>query len=445
MSSVYQSRYPPQFIPSLNRVSEFTRNRLSMNTIGLNSFGPYSTMEIDLQDGIADISTLAFNGYATAIDNNSTAAAAGTTPTPVLLPSIERFIDQLTVSIGGREVCNITNYNQIFQCFSPYKSNDKWNIRSIMNMEPGSKECTTPGDGNTNKTVSYGQPALQQNIGFVLTNFLGFLGSQSILYTNRLPTVRISIRFASGNVVAAGSTSGSSPTYQLNNIRGYCDYLTVSRDLDRLLDDIIAKEPLPLVFDNYHSQICSGSTSLTQNNRISTSASCIENVFYTFIKSTNNSPNPVDADTFLSPYFTHGVDELATLCKTKGGYQANFRINGVNIPMQPSELSQGQILYDTLVMLNENQDHSSEVHANLNSAVKFATKFFLHGRSLTAYNSQTKNSAMGIDSRGNSSEIDVNTISNTNAALGANYNMLIVLHLKSVLKMGPGRTCELVH
>lgn len=433
---------PRAFIPSMNKVTDFTRNRIQMNPIGLTTFGPYSTLVLQLQDGIADLSTLAFTGYATAYETN-TALTVGSTDKLPLLPSIERFIDQLSISIGGQDVCTLNYYNQLWTCLSPYKNNDRFNLRSIMNLQPGSKESTTAGDANAASTT-YVQPNPQKGIGFVLNTFLGFLGTQKILYTNRLPPVRITIRFSSANVVCAGTTAGSAPSFLLSNVNGYCDYLTVSPEFNQLISDRLAQGPLPLVFSNYQSQLCGPTTSLSTSNRISTNAACVESIMYTWLKTTYNSAGIPDPDTYHSPYFNHGVDELKALCKTIGGYTANFSINGQLIPQYNSDMSQMQILHDTLVMLQEDQDCTSEVHANLNSLAKYAQKFFLHGRSLTYYDSDGSNRLMGVDSRGNSSEMYVNTNSN-NASTNSAYNMLIILCLKSTLMMGPNRTTQLIH
>ncbi|RYE22117.1 MAG: hypothetical protein EOP45_08685 [Sphingobacteriaceae bacterium] len=437
--------FPRAFIPTINEVSGFTRQKLGMATLANNTFNPYDTLTIQLQDGIADLSTFNISGYVSGLDpNNSNATPAQW----VTLPSIERLIDQMSMNIGGTEVCRIDNFNHIFHTNSTFKSNDRFNIRAILNQEPGSKECSTAGDtcqptiatfSNQNKTNAKNQT----NVGFVINQWLGFLDSVKILYTNRLPPVRISLRFASANVVSA-SASTFAPNYQLTQVSGYCDYLTVSPELNQLINDRLSQGPIPLVFNNYQSQITGSVNTLLGSQRISTNASCIEGVWYTYLTNAYNTTVTVqDADTYHSGFFTHGTTELgnATGSGNNGVVTSHFSINGVNIPQAPSDFSKGQVFHDTLMLFNEDKDCTSEVHPNLNSIKKFGSKFFAHGRSLTYYDSDYQNRIMGIDSSGNSCEIYVNTRGPSTAS---QYNMLIVLQLKSVLEMGAGRSVRLI-
>ena len=437
--------YPKAFIPTLNEVNSFTRQKLMMSPLANTTFRPYDTMTIQLQDGIADLSTFNLSGYFSGTDPTIPA-----TPAPsawVTLPSIERCIDSLSMNIGGTEVCRIDNYNHIFHTNSTYKSNDRFNLRSIMQQEPGNKESTSDGDTSVAtisqfKNKNTKNTKNQTNIGFILNQWLGFLDSVKILYTNRLPPVRISIRFASPNVVCA-SAAGNPPSYQLDQVTGFCDYLTVSPELNQLINDRLDQGPIPLVFNNYQSQITGTVTSLTGSQRISTNASCIEGIWYTYVPNAYNSTITLqDADTFHSGYFTHGVSELGSATGA-GTTTSHFSINGVNIPQTPSDFTKCQILHDTLMMFNEDKDCTSEVHPNLNSLAKFGSKFFVHGRSLTYYDNQYQNRLMGIDASGNSCEIYVNT-RGPGLATASISNMLIVLQLKSILEMGSQRAVRLI-
>jgi hypothetical protein len=376
---------------------------------------PHDVTIVQLPEGKLDMSTFSLGGLLT------TTSTAGF----VNVGSVEQLIDQLYIEIGGISVMPaMMMYNQVFQVHSDLQGT--WNrsgLRSILQIQK------TTGDAPT---------ANLANEPFQLNQFIGFLKDVKILLTDRMPPVRIYIKWASPAVLAcsAGTTAAN---YELSRLYATVDLLGLSPVYDQLISDKLAGGALQIPFTNYTTIPGASSDGLTTTTRWSTSADCVERVFGTFLSPTYNTANATyDATTYSSPYFTRGHGRIIDAA---ADFTSRWTVNGVSYPNIPMSAQRAEILLDTVQAMNEDHDLTTRQHPNINTLDNFHSNFFVHAHSFTYHDDESDNRLCGLSGLG--SQL-LGTFETASPLAGPVLPVVFVEH-KSVLEVGANRACRYVH
>lgn len=418
------STIPKAFNTVLTSFNEFSRKKIRINTIGKDTASPGELTQILLPEGKLDMSTFSLGGF-----GEVTVA----TDHFAQLPPANLLIEQLMVEVGSVQLHASFNwYNQVWEILSDFTGQwTKSKINHILNLLPA--DNAAPAAGNT---------VLKADgvIPFQINKWLGFLGDVGVLLTDRLPPVRISIRWAQNNVLATDATAAAA-SYKLLGLYSTVDVLKLSPAYDGLKDDALAaKIPIQIPYTNY--QCIPGVTAgLTNVTRFSSTADALERVYGTFLQPTYQDPNQVkDTNTWVSPAFNRGTAQLAS------GFAARFTINGMSFGDTPSIFERGEILLQTLQTLNEDHDVTSAVHPGLTTLALFGSKFFVHGNNFSWNDSDSLTRKCGLSALGQSLIGSWETNATAGQASSANQAIpLVILQTKSVLEIGADRTVRVIY
>lgn len=405
------SAIPKSFFPFLLELSEFSRNKLRVLTTANDTANPYDVTIIQLPEGKLDLSTFSLGGLLTTT----------TTTGKAVVGSVEQLVDQLYVEIGGISVIPaMTFYNQIWQVHADLQG--VWGRKGLRQIMQAQNVVGT--DPAANLT----------NVPFQMNQFIGFLKDIQVLNTDRMPPVRIYIKWASPAVLAcAASTTGA--TYSLSKLYATVDLLGLSQYYDTIISDKLVQGALQIPFTNF-TTIPGASQPLTQTTRWSTSANCVERVFGTFLPTTYNTANAqVDSTTYSSPYFTRGSANLNTNCTSR------FSINGVMYPNIPMDAPRAEILLDTMQALNEDHDLTTLQHPSLSNLSNFHSKFFTHCHSFTYDDDESPHRMCGLSGLGSQLLGTWDTISTQSDTV---LPFVFVQH-KSVLEIGNSKVVRYIH
>lgn len=406
------SAIPKSFFPFLTELSEFSRNKIRVPTTANDSAKPYDVTIVQLPEGKLDMSTFSLGGLLTTLSAANKFAVAG---------SVEQLIDQLYIELGGISVIPaMTYYNQIWQIHADLQG--VWNrsgLRKMLQLQ---------------KTTDTAPAANQDKVPFQLNQFVGFLKDIGVLLTDRMPPVRVYIKWASPAVLAC-SHANSSPDYKLEGLYATVDLLGLSPVYDQLISDKLSQAPLQIPFTNF-TTVPGATAELGQTTRWSTSANCVERVFGTFLSPTfTSSASALDATTYSSPYFTRGSANL------NSELASTFSINGVRYPNIPMRAERAEILLDTMQAMNEDHDLTTQQHPNLTSLTNFHSKFFVHAHSFTYDDEESKNRLCGLSGLGTQLLGMWETVSSQADTV---LPMIFVQH-KSILEIGSNRVVRYVH
>jgi hypothetical protein len=194
------SAIPKSFFPFLTELSQFSRNKIRVNTQANDSAAPYDITIIQLPEGKLDLSTFSLGGKIT-----TTSAA----DKYVNVGSVEQLLDQLYVELGGISVIPaMTFYNQIWQIHA--------DLQGVWNRKGLRKALQLQSDGAPLENLT--------NTPFQLNQFIGVLKDIKILLTDRMPPVSIYIKWASHAVLAC-SAANATPNYSLSKLYATVDLL----------------------------------------------------------------------------------------------------------------------------------------------------------------------------------------------------------------------------
>jgi len=246
--------------------------------------------------GVFDLSTLKLWFLAT-ID--------GANENQMSLPrDVETMIDNLQVSIDGRMVQEIQNYNQLFRILEDYNKNMSEHAhRGLLS----NSFHLHSGLGNTIYNVS--------NTQYCMTKWIGLLGSGDLIDTNKIGRIEIKINWAQNNVMIA---EGINVAYKLDNL-----YFTLQR-----LDNSV-QAPSQIEFDDYKTLLQSNLT-YTQSTQMDVKSRKLDYVMSTFLFPNFKTMDIIryTASVGTSYYFIHGS---YTNNKPFPKLDWNFSINGRNL------------------------------------------------------------------------------------------------------------------
>lgn len=411
------SSIPKSFFPALSTFNDFSRKKIRINLIGKDTANPGEISQILLPEGKISLETFSLGGFIT-----TTTSAGFAAPPPV-----EQLVEQIMVEIGSVQIHpSFTFYGHLFNMFNVLQGSwAKVGIRAMLNLQP------------TSATIV----ANTTNRPFQMNQWLGFLNDVKVLLTDRLPPVRVYIRWAQPNVLAC-ATSPANATYSLSGLYATVDVLKLNPVYDELMSSKIAQSPLQIPYHNYQA-VPQPTSTLTGSLRWSSTSDALEKVYTTYLPTTYQNLNQlVDADTWLSPAFTMGAVNMTQ------GFNARYTINGNSFPDQAVSAERGEILLTTLQTINEDKDITSLPHPNINSLVNFHENFFVFGNSFT-YDSDGGNDAAmrksGLSSLGQNLLGSVETLAYGAGNQSQTYVPLVFLETKSVLEIGSARQIRVVY
>lgn len=345
------SGIPKAFFPVLSQFADFSKKRIRCYSNGKDTAVPGEVTTIQLPEGKIDASTICLGGRVTVFGESGLANA----------PPIEQLIESCSIEVGAVQLHpSFNHYGRVWNILSDLQGTwNKRGPRQILNLQP----------------VAAPVAAAQTDVPFQMSNWLGFLNDINILYSDRMPPIRIMIRWAGTNVLA-GAAATTAATYTISGLVCTMDMLKVSPVLDDMISTKIAHSPLTYPYTNY--QVIPGVQGTLNNvTRFSTTSDSLQKIWCTFIPTTYLAPygGQADATTFLSPTFNRGSPNLVN------GMTSRVTINGSSYPDVPATVPEQ--LQSTLDALNETHDITSTPHPNLNSLANFASKFYAHGVSFT--------------------------------------------------------------
>lgn len=408
---------PKSFIPVLTQFTEFSRKKIRVNLVGKDTANPGEISQILFPEGKIDLSTFSLGGL---INTTSSSGSNYTAP-----PPCEMLVEQIMVEVGSVQLHPSFNfYGHTFGIYNNLQGSfAKSGVRKILNLQP------------TDAVVD----ANAVDKPFQISNWLGFLNDAKILLTDRLPPVRVYIRWAQNNVLAVSSGT-TNATYSLKDLYATMDVLKVSPIYDEMLNARIAEVPLQIPYHNYQIIPCATST-LNGSHRWSSTSDALEKVHLTFIPTTyQNNNQVVDATTWVSPAFNMGGTNL------QQGFGSRVTINGNSFPDQAAKAERGEILLQTLQSLNEDKDITSLPHPNINSLANFHQKFFVHSVSFT-YDSDDEgnNRKCGLSALGQNLLGSFETTAYGAGNTSQSYIPLVILETKSVLEVAGARQVRVVY
>ena len=412
--------------PALNELKEFSRNKVRVGVTANTTFNPFDMTVIELPESKLDMNTFSISG------NVSTSSTSSNNF--CITPSIEEMIASVSLEIGGESITpNMNNnYNQIWNTISTFQGTyNRFYQRKILQLEPGVKNGS-----NTPPTAN------QTNVPFQLNNFLGPINDIRLLPTDRLPPVKIIIRWDTPNVCASALAAGGNNSYQITNLKCSVDYITTSPTYNTLIGDRLANGGIKIPFTNYASTIGTVG-SVNQSTRWTTSGNCIERVIGTFLSPTYNAPsnNGMNTVTARSGFFTKGPTFAAATAQPNA-FTSQFTVNGLPYPTYPVDFQSGDIFLHTLQALNEDKDLTTEQHAGMQNLQLFGQNFFAHAYSFTYSDMESINRMCGLSGAGN---LISGMWTTTSSVTSESYLPMIIVQSKSILWIGSGRSIRYIH
>jgi hypothetical protein len=402
---------PKTFIPFLTQFSDFSRKKIRVNTVGKDTATANEITQILLPEGKLDLTTFSLGGLLTTTTTSGTLRA----------PPIEQLIEQVMIEVGSVQLHpSMTFYGHIWGMFSDLQGSwVKRNTRAILNLQP------------VDSTV-----ANQTAVPFQCNSWLGFLNDIQVLNTDRLPPVRIYIRWAPLSVCSSGTAVGGK--YELSGLYSTVDMMSLSPVYDELMTSKIAQSPLQIPYTNY--QVVPGNVGgLTQVTRFSSTSDSLQKLYAWFISSDYQTLGGADADTFTSAIFNRGATGMHT-----ANFASKFTVNGSSFPDTPAQLARGENLLNLLQVINEDHDITSQPHPNLTTLARYATKFFADAVSFT-YDEDGPDAALhrkcGLSALGNNL---VGSYESTGTG-GSSLMPLVVLETKAVLEVGPSKAVRVIY
>lgn len=406
---------PASFIPILKTFNDFSRKKIKVNTISRDAANPGDLVQILLPESKLDLSTFSMGG----LFSTTTTAGFAT------IGHINHTVEQIFIEVGSIQLhASFNYYSQVWEVFARHQG-----LFAKKGLEQALHLLNTTGsDPAANNT----------NTAFQMNKFLGFLNSVKVLFTDRLPPVRISFRLSQPNVLAC-SAGASNATYSLSHLYVLVDALKVSPVFDQVLSDRISAAPLQVPYTNWQV-IPATQTGLTNSSRFSSTADALERVYATFLPPTYQNLNQqVDSVTYASPAFTHGSSNLLA------GFTSRFTINGMSFPDQPSINERGEILLQTQQTIGEDHDITSLPHPNLNSLSNFSSKMFVAGNSFSWNDEDSESRKCGLTALGQSLMGSWETLGTSASNANDVVQPIIILQTKSVLEIANNRVCRTIY
>ena len=439
------SGFPRNLAYTLKQLSNFTKQTVKVMPDRVNpGFGEVSRFKLP-SSAMIDFRTISI--FADVTLYSAATMAGGSTYALHLPRNTASLIQQITVTCNGVQICNINDYNLLFNTIYDIEGADysQTSKRLLENADPSvfyyqgvsaaansPVGCINAQDGTNANNFETARP-------IVINNFLGFLGSLStpVLDLNDTGDVYIEIRWASPNV-CWGTANTTVPTYttttgcSFNNLRMTCAKINFESseyyDLkaQKLLDDGL----LIGYYDYWTSRgtAVAKSSGVSMNFNVATNS--LDQCIATFQKSDYNTIKSLvlhnSANTTMNNLITFNqfLNNQITNDETAAGIGDGFNqsyyfmrsgidiatsqwsINSTNIdpyPLPPSEIWNQNLI----ALGNQNIDYGrAGVHAGCVSLWHFLKYYFCHILSLENLSGDGQFWRSGLN--GNGSVVNVN-------------------------------------
>ena len=442
------SGFPKNLAYTLKKLENFTKQTVKVMPDRVKvSFGEVSRFKLP-SSALIDFRTIAIYADVTLYQNIGDTAANYVYHLPRNTGSL---IQQLTVTCNGVQLCNINDYNLLFNTLYDLEGADSSQIskRFLENADPSvyyyGKSvnvggtpigAVNPQDGNNANNYETARP-------IVINNFLGFLGSLStpVLDLNDTSDIYIEIRWSSPSVLWASTNAANAAAAQsytatsgcsLDNIRLTCSKINFENseyyDLkaQKLLNDAL----LVGYYDYWTARGTSGVKSGNFNVNFSLTTNSLDQCIATFQRgdystiknlvihasggAAANTKNfaQVIADPITNTTTTNGAigdafNQSYYFMRPGGDLKTSqWSINSTNIdpyPLPPSEIWNAN-----LIALGNNQIDfgTSGTHPGILSLYHFLKYYFCHILSLENLSGDGQFFRSGLS--GNGSSININ-------------------------------------
>ena len=479
------SGFPKNLGFSLKNLSNFTKQCVKVMPDRVNpNFGEVSRFKLPAS-AMIDFRTISiFADITLPTGGSSTSSYALHLPR-----NTSSLIQQITITCNGVQLCNINDYNLLFNTLYDLEGADfsQTSKRLLENPDPSvfyyqgtSALANTPigsvnaQDGSLSTNIETARP-------IVINNFLGFLSSLSTpcLDLNDTGDIYIEIRWASPVVCWAttntGTMSYSTPTTgaTFNNLRMTCAKINFesSEYYDLKAQKLTSDGLLVGYYDYWTARGTSVAKSSTVAMNFNLTTNSLDQCIATFQKSDYNTIKPLVLHNSatgtmanlitMNQFITNQVADDETSAGIGDGFNNSYyfmragvdlatsqwSINSTNIdpyPLPPSEIWNQNLI----ALGNQNLDYGSGgVHAGCISLWHFLKYYYCHILSLENLSGDGSHWRSGL--AGNGSTININyqaTFSNFNAGTANAESISPVIFCRStkVLSIKSGHIITVV-
>jgi hypothetical protein len=451
------SGFPKNLAYTLKQLSNFTKQTVKVMPDRVTpNFGEVSRFKLP-SSALIDFRTISIFGDVTLYNNQGTAAA---TNYSLDLPrnGLNSCIQQLTITANGVQLCNINDYNLLYNTIIDLEGSDisQASKRFLENADPsvdfyqGVSAAANSGigaccacDGKIANNIELKRPA-------VVNNFLGFMGSLStpVLDLTDIGDVFIEIRWANPSVCwgntatpAYTATSGCS----IDNLRLTCSKINFesSEYYDLKAQKLTEDGLLVGYYDYFTARGTSGAKSSGVSMNFNINTNSLDQCIATFQQADYNTIKPLvlhnsatDGSTtnFNGAFTSYEVADTETTAVI-GDYFNNsyyFMRPGVDLGtsqwtikstnIDPYPLPPSEIFNQNLIALgNQNLDFgSSGVHAGCISIWHFLKYYFCHILSLENLSGDGAHWRSGLS--GNGSTVNIGYQATFTTTVGGTQN-----------------------
>ena len=476
------SGFPKNLCYSLKQLSNFTKqtvkvmpDRTTVNFGEVSRFKLPTAAMIDFRtiSIFADISL--YNGV----------AGGGATAYSLHLPrNTNSLIQQLTITCNGVQLCNINDYNLLFNTLydlegADFSQNSK---RFLENVDPSVYYYagTVSGTGNSPIGICNSQDgtntANYENLRpIVINNFIGLISSLStpVLDLNDTSDIYIEIRWASVNVLWGATNTGvmaytTTTGCSINNLRLLCTKINFeSSEYYELKSQKLLNDGLLVgYYDYWTSRGTTVAKSAGVNMNFNITTNSLDQCIATFQKSDyatikplvlhNGATNTIANLITASQFYTTPIAEDDTTAGVGDGFNQSYyfmragcdlltsqwSINSTNIdpyPLPPSEVWNNNLI----ALGNANLDYGSGgVHFGCISLYHFLKYYFAHILSLENLSGDGQFWRSGLS--GNGSTININYSATFNGTNGESISPVIFCRSTKILSIKSGHIITVV-
>ena len=428
---------PPALLNFANRLSGYSTNVVRLECQGAKTVGPNNQVRFTLPaNALLNMKSFAVHGAAEATATNTRVAR--------LPPDLVSMFDRVEVSIGGVQLSAGCSHQNVLLAAQ----------RALMGSDKGGNMGFTHGEMCRNVSYRTGEVVgLVETHPFAVQGFGGLLDSEVVLDSSLVGDIVITLHTAPASIISVSNDSNSISnftshnasgvgTYTLNNLFGTIEVMAISDPTyETLAKQLIAQKGyIEINFKNVHSSV------QTHNgaSRFNVSTQSLDRIWCTFRDATAIGPNlPPKQKTGYGFESQHprigGSDMFLPAAFRFRRLQGNnvtmqFSLNGALYPQFPARVE------DWMFLSNQSLPQGKIIERDLTSSSYSLDCHVLCAR-LNLPGSEQARTVSGLDTRGISL---VGQLMSTNDNAGQPSQCLIFSECTSSLRVGPGRTIEVI-